>query len=133
MNPEIANIIHRKESESSREREAISVETALAIQRELPFLLAPKRILEHIENGHNELVDPLMERFMDKYAIEWNALDAFCGDTATDRELLTRFVTNTYTPDDLAVLVHYIENHSNEIVFFANESEIDSFLRQFLH
>lgn len=133
MNPETSQFIFRKEEKSSSQREAIPLETALAIQTELPLMMAPLRILEHIENGHDELIEPLVSRFMDRYALEWNALDAFCGDISTDPELLERFSRGGYTEEDLDVLVHYIEAHDGTESFFADDGETEAFLAQFLH
>jgi hypothetical protein len=69
---------------------------------------------------------------MERYAIEWNALDAFCRDISTDPAVLERFAAGTYTELDLQVLAHFITSASAKQLF-ANDAAVEEFLSTFLH
>jgi len=124
------DFIHRKETAASDERLAIPVHIALAIQQEVILKMVPQAVQERIAAGQTELLDKFAERFMEKYVVERNGLDDFCADPITNRDVLKRFTTGTYTDLDIETLRGYLEKKGK---LFESESDTEDFLRQNLH
>lgn len=122
-----------REPLASPERHKIPIEIAQAIQIQLFQHLAPETIRVQSEAGNTTLQDAFIERCLERYAVEWNALEAYCADlalTKEQREVLTRFQSGTYTEADIETLSTYLRNHTKQPLF-QNTEEIESFVAQF--
>jgi hypothetical protein len=80
-----------------------------------------------------EFNDPVLialgNRFADKYVLGFNGFTEFCNSKSSDKAFMDRAKRGVLTDADYTEMVQFFETHPAGGPFFADETEVDEFLK----
>lgn len=116
-------------------RERVPTAAALDAQKKLVVHMTPERIIPYIDfnNVYDPFLDALMLRYMLKYdSGDYNGFAEYC-DAHEDDSFMDRVVNQELTTEDLDGMKAAMIAHDSYTPFFADEGEVDEFIKSNTH
>ncbi len=115
-------------------REAIPVEIALEVQKQLIKYMIPSELLPYLaEDGVKEVItEALTMRWLEKYALDFNGFAEYCDDSENNKDFIKRVLENKVTESDFSAMQTFLEQSPEGGVFFTEE-ELAEFIKQNSH
>lgn len=120
-------------------RNEIPLEVSTVVQSTLLDRMIPDSIRPYLLDPAHDLEkkDPvLMElgnRFLMKYILGFNGFTEYCNNKSADVKFMTRAKLGQFTEEDYADMITFFEHSEQGELFFADEEEVQEFLKPFMH
>lgn len=120
-------------------RNEIPLEVSTVVQSTLLDRMIPDSIRPYLLDPAHDLEkkDPvLMElgnRFLMKYILGFNGFTEYCNDKSKDVEFMARAKIGQFTEEDYADMIRFFEQNEHGEPFFADEAEVQDFLKPYQH
>lgn len=133
INPELAGVAGEGVKKSGREQ--VPPYAALDAQKKLVLHMTPERILQYIDpnNDYDPFFEALMLRYMEMYdSGDYNGFADYCNAHDNDA-FIERAIDQTLTAEDLEKMKVSLFAHNGYTPFFANDQEIEDFIKANTH
>ena len=120
-------------------RNEVSVEVATATQTSLVERMIPEAIRPYLLDPAEDLEkkDPILmelgNRFALKYIFDFNGFTEYCNSKSKDVEFMARAKLGQFTEEDYTDMISFFEQNEHGEPFFADEAEVQEFLKPFTH
>lgn len=117
-------------------REQVPPYAALDAQKKLVLHMTPERLKPYIETSEYDcpFMDALMTRYLEKYVNDkYNGFAEYCNLHGEDEDFMDRAINQNLTEADLEKVRVFLESHVDGQAFFANEREIEEFIKLNTH